>query len=102
MKSNEVWSAADADGLRQRRLSAGWDATTLARRSSLSMAQVHQLEEGGDSHFYTPAIKVLAGRQAMRALDTWARHRPARPTGCADLAPANPGLRHSPGDASSA
>lgn len=102
MKSNEVWSAADADELRQSRLSAGWDATTLARRSSLSLAQVLQLEEGGDSHFYTPAIKVLAGRQATRVLHTWARHRPARPTGCTDLAPANPGLRQIPGDADSA
>lgn len=77
-KLNEVWSAADGEGLQRTRLAAGWDAPTLARRSSLSVAQVMQLEEGGDSHFYTPAIKHLAGRQALRALRTWADSRTVR------------------------
>jgi transcriptional regulator with XRE-family HTH domain len=76
-KLNEVWSAADSEGLQRLRLAAGWDTTTLARRSSLSVAQVVQLEEGGDSHFYTPAIKHLAGRQAIKALRTWAASQTA-------------------------
>jgi transcriptional regulator with XRE-family HTH domain len=77
-KLNEVWSAADSEGLQRLRLAAGWDAHALARRSSLSVAQVVQLEEGGDSHFYTPAIKYLAGRQALKALRTWEASQTAR------------------------
>jgi hypothetical protein len=46
--------------------------------AGISVAQVVQLEEGGDSHFYTPAIKRLAGRQAMKALRTWAASQTAR------------------------
>jgi hypothetical protein len=76
-KLNEVWSTADSEGLQRLRLAAGWDTPTLARRSSLSVAQVVQLEEGGDSHFYTPAIKHLAGRQAIKALRTWAASQTA-------------------------
>lgn len=76
-KLNEVWSASDSEGLQRLRLAAGWDAHTLARRSSLSAAQVVQLEEGGDSHFYTPAIKHLAGRQAIKALRDWAASQTA-------------------------
>ena len=86
-KLNEVWSAADGEGLRRLRLAAGWDAPTLARRSSLSVAQVVQLEEGGDSHFYTPAIKHLAGRQAKTALRTWAASQAARTASLPNLAP---------------
>lgn len=50
--------------LRQLREQAGLDAAVLARRLSLSTAQLQQLERGEHSLFYTPAIR----QQALRKL----------------------------------
>lgn len=71
MKPNEAWNADDAQRLQQRRVEAGWTMADLARRACLSIAQVMQLEQGGDSHFYTPTIKLLAGRRALASLQRW-------------------------------
>lgn len=71
MKLNEAWNADDSKRLRQLREEAGWSLPDLARRACLSVAQVTQLEQGGDSHFYTAAIKQLAGRKAVLALERW-------------------------------
>lgn len=71
MKLNEAWNADDAKRLRQLREEVGWSLPDLARRACLSVAQVMQLEQGGDSHFYTAAIKQLAGRRAFLALERW-------------------------------
>lgn len=71
MKLNEAWNADDAKRLHQLREEAGWGLSDLARRACLSVAQVTQLEQGGDSHFYTAAIKQLAGRRAFLALERW-------------------------------
>ena len=75
MKLNEAWNADDAQRLQQLRVEAGWALPDLARRACLSIAQVMQLEQGGESHFYTPAIKLLAGRRALATLQRWARSR---------------------------
>lgn len=71
MKLKEDWSADDAKRLQQMRADAGWSLPDLARRACLSVAQVTQLEQGGHSHFYTAAIKRLAGRRAVYALERW-------------------------------
>lgn len=47
----------------------GWDVLRLAQRCALSAGQVRQLEEGGESKFYSPAIKAQAGRRALSCLE---------------------------------
>ena len=68
--SAQTWEPADGDCLRRTREQKGIDRTTLARRACLSLPQVVQLEEGGVCHFYTAAIKLLAGRRACAVLDS--------------------------------
>lgn len=54
--------------LREWRVSQRWEVATLATQSNLSVAQILQLEGGGDSLFYTPAIKESAARKVARLL----------------------------------
>jgi hypothetical protein len=49
-------------------LAAGIEITTLAKKHSLSLAQVKQLEESGDSAFYSPQIKYIVGRKLISSL----------------------------------
>jgi len=49
-------------------LAAGVEITTLAKKHSISSAQVRQLEESGDSAFYSPEIKYTVGRKLIRSL----------------------------------
>ncbi|MBM3361443.1 MAG: helix-turn-helix domain-containing protein [Betaproteobacteria bacterium] len=58
-----------ADELRARRQAAGLDLVVLARRLSLSPAQLMQLETGQDSLFYSPAIRRQAALKVCRYLD---------------------------------
>ena len=51
------WLPEHAEQLKRLRLAAGVEITTLAKKHSLSSSQVHQLEESGDSAFYSPEIK---------------------------------------------
>jgi hypothetical protein len=68
--SAQTWEPANGESLRRARETKGIDRTTLARRACLSVPQVVQLEEGGVCHFYTAAIKLLAGRRACAVLDS--------------------------------
>lgn len=45
-----------------------WEISALAIAANLSVAQVRQLESGGSSLFYTPAIKEVAARKVARLL----------------------------------
>ena len=62
------WLPEHAEQLKRLRLSAGVEITTLAKKHSLSSAQVRQLEESGDSAFYSPQIKYIVGRKLIRSL----------------------------------
>ena len=68
MIGSHTWT--DAEGLRLRRLreALGWDLAALARRCAMSVTQVRQLEEGGDSAFYSAEIKGAAGRRVLERL----------------------------------
>ena len=57
--------ALQLNSLRER---AGIDITQLAKRHSLSVHQLRQLEEGGDDRFYSAAIKLQVGRKLLHAL----------------------------------
>ena len=63
--TNQVWLPVDGALLKKLREDARVEITTLARLHSLSSSQVKQLENGGDSSFYTPAIKLATGRKLL-------------------------------------
>jgi len=54
--------------LREWRFSQKWDATLLAQKVNLSIGQIHQLETGGTSLFYSLAIRENAARKVALAL----------------------------------
>ena len=58
----------DAAHLKSLRMAAGLDVAQLAALSNLSAGQVRQLEEGGESLFYSAQIKAQSMRRVMRLL----------------------------------
>jgi transcriptional regulator with XRE-family HTH domain len=60
----------DAAHLKNLRLAAGLDLAQLAVLSNLSAGQVRQLEEGGESLFYSAQIKAQSMRRVIRLLET--------------------------------
>jgi len=66
--SKQCWLPEHADQLKRLRLAAGVEITTLAKKHSISSSQVRQLEESGDSTFYSPQIKYTVGRKLIRSL----------------------------------
>jgi cytoskeletal protein RodZ len=65
LNSQANWVDADADRLREARESAGIDLYTVARNNSLSNAQLLELEQGGQSYFYSASIKYNAGKKLL-------------------------------------
>jgi hypothetical protein len=65
---SKVWGPENAALLKSLRLNAGIDIATLARRNIVSTLQVRQLEEGGDSSFYSPEIKFSLGQKLLKFL----------------------------------
>lgn len=66
--SNPTSDRVRGELLRQWRFSQKWDVTLLARRVNLSIGQIHQLETGGHSLFYSAAIRENAARKVAAAL----------------------------------
>jgi hypothetical protein len=64
------WSPELQNRLKQTRLNADIPAEDLARFCALSMAQLRQLEEGGDSQFYNAGIKLRSGIKALNAIES--------------------------------
>ena len=58
----------DATALKSLREAAGLDIAQLASLANLSPGQVRQLEQGGDSNFYSPQIKSQSMRRVLRLL----------------------------------
>ena len=58
-----VWSTLDAQRLQQLRREAGLSAADFAAMSLVTVAQIAQLEEGGDSLFYSARIKYSVGKR---------------------------------------
>jgi transcriptional regulator with XRE-family HTH domain len=63
-----LWGPEQEALLKSLRLSAGVDLATLARRNIVSTTQVRQLENGGDSSFYSPEIKYSVGKKLLKYL----------------------------------
>jgi transcriptional regulator with XRE-family HTH domain len=61
-------SENEAEILKTVRETAGLDVAQLAAMANLSPGQVRQLEEGGDTHFYSPQIQAQSMRRVLRLL----------------------------------
>jgi transcriptional regulator with XRE-family HTH domain len=72
--SKFMWLPEHSEQLRTLRTAAGIDISTLASNHSLSKMQIKQLEEGGESAFYTPEIKFTIGRKLIRSFGVEALH----------------------------
>ena len=68
MLGSRTWTDADGSRLKRLREALGWDLPALARRCALSVTQVRQLEEGGESAFYSAEIKFAAGQRVLARL----------------------------------
>lgn len=64
----EPWSEEEAAELQKLRLQAHLDSSRLAIENAISHAQLLQLENGGDTLFYSPAIKAHVGRKLIKKL----------------------------------
>jgi transcriptional regulator with XRE-family HTH domain len=63
------WTDADANKLRDARENAGFDLFTFARKNSLSNAQLLELEQGGESYFYSASIKYSVGKKLLNSFE---------------------------------
>ena len=64
----EPWSDEEAAELQKLREEAHLDSSRFAIENAISHAQLLQLENGGDSLFYSPAIKAHLGRKLIKKL----------------------------------
>jgi hypothetical protein len=64
----EPWSDDEAAELQKLREGAHLDSSRFAIENAISHAQLLQLESGGDSLFYSPAIKAHLGRKLIKKL----------------------------------
>lgn len=66
--NNPTWRAEDGQLLRSLREEAGIDELVFARNNTVSLAQLKELERGGNSSFYNPAIKRSTGVKLLKKL----------------------------------
>ena len=66
--NNPTWRSEDGQLLRSLREEAGLDELVFARQNTVSLAQLKELELGGHSSFYTPAIKRCTGVKLLKKL----------------------------------
>lgn len=62
------WRPEDAQLLQSLRQKAGLDELVFARTNTVSLAQLRELEQGGESSFYNPQIKRSTGVKLLRKL----------------------------------
>ncbi|MDP4622473.1 MAG: hypothetical protein NWS85_06240 [Hydrogenophaga sp.] len=66
--NDPIWQAEDGRLLKDLRTSAGLDTHEFSRAASISVAQLRQLEDGGNELFYSQTIKFQMGRKLLRKL----------------------------------
>jgi hypothetical protein len=66
----EVTSDPKGRVLRQLRLQLGIDPSLLATNACISLSQLYELEDGGNSRFYSDSLRRQAGRRVARLLGT--------------------------------
>jgi len=60
-----LWQPSDAARLKRLRAQTNIDAGQFARMATISTTQLHQLEDVGDSSFYSPTIKYQVGKKLL-------------------------------------
>jgi len=66
--NDPIWLAEDGRLLKDLRTSAGLDVHEFSRAASISVAQLRQLEDGGNGLFYSQRIKFQMGRKLLNKL----------------------------------
>jgi hypothetical protein len=66
--NNPTWRPEDGQLLRSLREEADIDELVFARTNTVSLAQLRELERGGNSSFYNPAIKRSTGVKLLKKL----------------------------------
>jgi transcriptional regulator with XRE-family HTH domain len=66
--NDPIWLAEDGRLLKDLRTSAGLDIHEFSRAASISVAQLRQLEDGGNELFYSQRIKFQMGRKLLNKL----------------------------------
>jgi hypothetical protein len=66
--NNPTWRSEDGQLLRSLREQAGIDELVFARINTVSLAQLKELELGGESSFYTPSIKRSTGVKLLKRM----------------------------------
>jgi cytoskeleton protein RodZ len=66
--NDQTWQVEDGRLLKDLRTSAGLDIHEFARAASISVAQLRQLEDGGNELFYSQRIKFQLGRKLLNKL----------------------------------
>jgi len=66
--NNPSWRSEDGQLLRNLREEAGINALVFARNNTLSLAQLKELEQGGNKSFYNPDIKRNTGVKLLKKL----------------------------------
>jgi hypothetical protein len=66
--NNPSWRSEDGQLLRSLREEAGIDELVFARNNTVSLAQLKELELGGNSSFYNPSIKRNTGVKLLKKL----------------------------------
>ncbi len=83
---DKTWTDADAKLLKQLRTATGQDRANFARRCTISIGQLTELEEGGSGRFYSDRIKAHTGQTLLEKLGHVREASPAQPA----AAPAAP------------
>jgi len=78
------WRSEDGQLLQSLREKAGLDELVFARTNTVSLAQLRELEQGGESSFYNPQIKRSTGVKLLRKLG---HELPPAPVPVQSLAP---------------
>ena len=70
MLGHAAQSTGDLKGqaLRQLRVQLGIDPSLLATQACMSLSQLYELEDGGNSRFYSDSLRRQAGRRVARLL----------------------------------
>jgi cytoskeleton protein RodZ len=63
--NDPIWRTEDGQLLKDLRMSAGMGMPEFSRAASISIAQLRQLEEGGNELFYSQTIKFQMGRKLL-------------------------------------
>jgi transcriptional regulator with XRE-family HTH domain len=67
--TTEHTATINGEVLRLQREAKGWTLGDLAARACLSIKQVRQLEEGGNSSFYSESVKINTAKKVAGLLD---------------------------------